>query len=47
MEGAIPRPDTVNKLRSAADAAFAMLAGMQLELFTPARTISKRILARL
>lgn len=30
-----PRPDTVNKLRSAADAAFAMLAGMQLELFTP------------
>jgi hypothetical protein len=35
MENAIPRPDTVNKLRSAADAAFAMLAGMQLELFTP------------
>jgi hypothetical protein len=35
MENAIPRPDTVNKLNSAADAAFAMLAGMQLELFTP------------
>ena len=33
MENA--RADTVNKLRSAADAAFAMLAGMQLELFTP------------
>ena len=31
MENA--RADTVNKLRSAADAAFAMLAGMQLELF--------------
>jgi hypothetical protein len=35
MESAIPRADTINKLRSAADAAFAMLAGMQLELFTP------------
>ncbi|MGZ9214331.1 MAG: methyltransferase [Candidatus Binatia bacterium] len=35
MEAAIPRPDTINKLRSAADAAFAMLAGMQLDLFTP------------
>jgi hypothetical protein len=35
MENAIPRPDTVNKLRSAADAAFAMLAGMQLDVFTP------------
>jgi hypothetical protein len=28
-------PETINKLRSAADAAFAMLAGMQLDLFTP------------
>jgi hypothetical protein len=35
MEDSIPRPDTVNKLRSAADAAFAMLAGMQLDVFTP------------
>jgi hypothetical protein len=35
MENAIPRPDTVNRLRSAADAAFAMLAGMQLDVFTP------------
>src|SRR3970282_1194312 len=35
MESAIPRPDTINKLRSAADAAFAMLAGMQLDVFTP------------
>ena len=29
------RPDTVSKLRFAADAAFAMLAGMQLNVFTP------------
>src|SRR5215831_3986571 len=35
MEISIPRPDTVNKLRTAADAAFAMLAGMQLDVFTP------------
>ncbi len=28
-------PETINKLRSAADAAFAMLAGMQLDVFTP------------
>ena len=35
MEGPVPRPDTVNKLRFAADAAFAMLAGMQLDVFTP------------
>jgi cyclopropane fatty-acyl-phospholipid synthase-like methyltransferase len=35
MENSIPRPDTINKLRFAADAAFAMLAGMQLEVFTP------------
>jgi cyclopropane fatty-acyl-phospholipid synthase-like methyltransferase len=38
MEDSIPRPDTINKLRSAADAAFAMLAGMQLEVFTPLKT---------
>ena len=35
MENSLPRPETVNKLRSAADAAFAMLAGMQLDVFTP------------
>ncbi len=35
MEGPVPRPDTVNKLTFAADAAFAMLAGMQLDVFTP------------
>jgi 2-hydroxy-4-(methylsulfanyl)butanoate S-methyltransferase len=29
------RPDTVNKLRFAVDAAFAMLAGVQLDVFTP------------
>jgi len=28
-------PETINKLRSAAEAAFAMLAGMQLDVFTP------------
>jgi len=35
MESPVPRPDTVNKRRFAADAAFAMLAGMQLDVFTP------------
>jgi hypothetical protein len=35
MEPAITRPDTINNLRSAADVAFAMLAGMQLDVFTP------------
>lgn len=35
MESPVPRPDTINKLRFAADAAFAMLAGMQLDVFTP------------
>ena len=28
------RPDTINKLRFSAEAAFAMLAGMQLDVFT-------------
>ena len=31
----IPRPDMINKLRSVANGAFAMLAGMQLDVFTP------------
>ncbi len=35
MESPVSQPDTINKLRSAADAAFAMLAGMQLDVFTP------------
>jgi hypothetical protein len=35
MESPVSRPDTVNKLRASADAAFAMLAGMQLDVFTP------------
>jgi SAM-dependent methyltransferase len=35
MESPVPRPETINKLRSAADSAFAMLAGMQLDVFTP------------
>jgi hypothetical protein len=35
MESSVARPDTVNKLRAAAEAAFAMLAGMQLDVFTP------------
>src|SRR5713101_2892937 len=34
MEPAVPRPDTIQALRWGADAAFAMLAGMQLDLFT-------------
>jgi hypothetical protein len=35
MENSVSRPDMVNKLRFAVDAAFAMLAGMQLDVFTP------------
>jgi SAM-dependent methyltransferase len=35
MADAIYKPETVNKLRFAVDAGFAMLAGMQLDLFTP------------
>ena len=35
MENATPRPDTINALRFGADASFAMLAGIQLALFTP------------
>jgi len=34
MEPPVPRPDTIDALRWGADAAFAMLAGMQLDLFT-------------
>ena len=34
MEQPVPRPDTIDALRWGADAAFAMLAGMQLDLFT-------------
>ena len=35
MESPASQPETINKLRFAADAAFAMLAGMQLDVFTP------------
>jgi SAM-dependent methyltransferase len=35
MEGPSAQPETINKLRFAVDAAFAMLAGMQLDVFTP------------
>lgn len=35
MESPVSQPDTINKLRAATDAAFAMLAGMQLDVFTP------------
>jgi hypothetical protein len=38
MEGLSPRPDTINRLRFAADAAFAMLAAMQLDVFTPLKS---------
>jgi SAM-dependent methyltransferase len=34
MKTAFPRPETVNKLRFAADAAFAMVAAIQLDVFT-------------
>src|SRR5215471_18042702 len=35
MEQRMPRPDTVQALRWGADAAFALLAGLQLDVFTP------------
>ena len=35
MESPVSRPDAINKLRFAADAAFAMLAGRQRDVFTP------------
>jgi predicted O-methyltransferase YrrM len=35
MDNAAPRPETINALRFGADSALAMLAGMQLEVFTP------------
>jgi hypothetical protein len=35
MASSEPRPDTINALRYGADASFAMLAGMQLDVFTP------------
>jgi SAM-dependent methyltransferase len=35
METPTLRPDTIDKLRFSADAAFAMLAGIQLDVFTP------------
>src|SRR2546430_10444350 len=35
MEPREPRPDTIQALRWGADAAFALLAGLQLDVFTP------------
>ena len=35
MEHRVTEPDTINNLTYGADAAFAMLAGMQLDVFTP------------
>ena len=37
MANPVPRPDTINALRFGADAGLAMLAGIQLEVFTPLR----------
>ena len=38
MANALSKPEMVNKLRFAVDAGFAMLAGMQLDLFTPLKS---------
>ncbi len=35
MTSASPRPENINNLREGADLSFAMLAGMQLDVFTP------------
>lgn len=35
MANPTPHPDTINALRFGVDSAFAMLAGMQLDVFTP------------
>lgn len=35
MANPVPRPDTINALRCGVDAAMAMLAGIQLDVFTP------------
>ncbi len=43
IEDAGTRPDTINKLRFAVDAAFAMLAGMQLDVFTPLKDGPKTV----
>jgi SAM-dependent methyltransferase len=43
MSNAIPRPETITKLRFAADSAFAMLAGMQLDVFTPLKDGPKNV----
>ena len=43
MANVIPRPETITKLRYAADSALAMLAGMQLDVFTPLKEGPKTI----
>jgi hypothetical protein len=40
MESPVLRPETINKLIFAAHSAFAMLAGMQLDVFTPIEELS-------
>ena len=35
MTESLPQPETIDKLEMSAYSAFAMLAGMQLDLFTP------------
>jgi hypothetical protein len=41
MEAPTPRPETIDKLRCAVDAGFAMFAGMQLDVFTPLKDGAK------
>lgn len=41
METTISRPETIDKLRYAVDAGFAMLAGLQLDIFTPLKDGAK------
>ena len=40
-ENPIPQADTIDKLRFAAEGALAMLAGMQLDVFTPLKECPK------
>ena len=43
MEAPVTRPETIDKLRYGVDAAFAMLAGMQLDVFTPLKVGPKTV----
>ncbi len=49
MEASVTRPETIDKLRYAVDAGFAMLAGMQLDVLRHSKMAlrpSKRSLRR-